>query len=134
MTATTPPRPPTAPAAAVVRAQKDATKAATPPNPKKIVNFHIWKDAQGQARQIVGYTKTSLIYGKTDMVVLQKIQELLDDVISGAGVFPLVTNPANEAHEMVQDLLKRKLADGEAAKNYKIYKTTVKAAIKAATV
>lgn len=108
----------TAPAAVVARAQKAAAKAANPPtaNAKKVVNFQLWKEAQSQAREIVGYKKTSPIYGKTEAVVFTEIKELLEDAQSGAGKF---TTPVSRALELVVELQKRKLADEVAAKNYK---------------
>lgn len=114
-TTATPPAPTTAPAASVARAQKAAVKTATP-NAKKVVNFGLWKEAQSQAREIVGYKKTSPIYGKTEAIVLAEIKDCLEDLISGAGA---VANPASKALELIEELQKRKLADEVAAKNYK---------------
>lgn len=116
MAATTTTPPTTSPAAAVTRAAKAAAKAAAPPNPKKVVNFSLWKEAQSQAREIVGYKKTSPIYGKTETIVLAEIKDLIEDQISGAGAF---TNPAQRALELIEEIQKRKLADEVAAKNYK---------------
>ena len=113
MTATTATPPiATAPAAATTRARK--AKAA--PNPKKVVNFNLWKECQAQARDIVGYKRDSRIYHATEAVILAEVKELLEDAISGAGKF---TYPVNQALDIVTELQKRQLADSVAAQNYK---------------
>lgn len=115
-TTTTTPTLTTSPAAVVERQQKAAAKKAAPPNPKKVVNFGLWKEAQSQARQIVGYTTTSPIYGKTEQKVFAELLDLLADGIAGTATYK---DSLAKAHAIVVDLQKRKVADEIAAKNYK---------------
>lgn len=105
------------PAAAVTRAKKAAAAPTTAPAAtpsKKLVNFKAWLEAESQARQVVGYDKTSVVYGKTDQEVLQHVLDMLRAMKTTASPSDL-----GLSINFLEELLKRKVAKQIAGANLK---------------